>query len=275
MYYNNTEEYDFPEIEAVKKSYIICSVPRSGSTLLCRGLWDSGIAGAQKEYFNNKHMSDFYSRWNPKNNYEYVKLLKRHRTSPNGIFGFKAHFNQFSRIDKELNIVLIFPDLKYIFVSRKEHIKQAISLSKAMQTNQWSSEDKVERIPVYDYQNIKKHQHAICRQEEEWRGFFIRSKLRPLHIIYEEFVANYEKTMLAVFSYLNCKVSNDFMIPAPKLKKISDSTNRICLKDLKRINNLKKMYRSIFVQSELNQSQTHVAMIRITIIKSVINRRKI
>ena len=34
-----------------KRSYLVCATPRSGSTLVCRALRDSGVAGRPEEYF--------------------------------------------------------------------------------------------------------------------------------------------------------------------------------------------------------------------------------
>ncbi|MGD9087411.1 MAG: Stf0 family sulfotransferase [Desulfobacterales bacterium] len=266
MHYNNTEKYDFPEIDTVLKSYVICSVPRSGSTLLCRGLWDSGIAGAPKEYFNNKHMGDLYSRWHPKNTHEYIGLLKKFRTSPNGIFGFKAHYDQFCRIYNELNIRSVFPNLRYIFVLRKDHVKQAISLSKAMQTNQWTSDDKVERIPEYDYHDIKQQLQYIKNQEEAWKIFFIRENIHPLRIIYEEFIENYEKTISTVFNHLTVQIPPTFIIATPKLKKIADTTNHFWFERFKNDQAIQK-YNLTRIFSSRN--------IRLAILKSTFNRRKI
>jgi LPS sulfotransferase NodH/glycosyltransferase involved in cell wall biosynthesis len=227
MYYNNTEECDFPEIEAVKKSYLICSVPRSGSTLLCRGLWDSGFAGAPKEYFHHKHMQDFYARWDPKTTLEYIRFLKQYRTSPNGIFGFKAHFDQFDKIRNEFDVNTALPGLKYIFVLRADHLRQAISLSKAMQTKQRSSDDSVERDPVYDYQDILQKKEWIIKQEEQWRSFFSQSNVQPFEVVYEKFVNEYEKTIRDVFDFIEINLPPGYGISAPQLTKMSDETNEI------------------------------------------------
>ena len=33
------------------RSYIVCATPRSGSTLVCKALRDTGVAGRPEEYF--------------------------------------------------------------------------------------------------------------------------------------------------------------------------------------------------------------------------------
>ena len=117
----NGAEKDFEEQHEVKISYVICSTPRSGSTLLCRGLWDTGRAGAPHEYFHeNKHMPQIISRWKPRSFNDYLSNLLRFRTSSNGVFGFKAHFDQFKYLSENTTLDDTFPDLKYIRIrSRK------------------------------------------------------------------------------------------------------------------------------------------------------------
>src|SRR6187399_2354626 len=34
-----------------KRSYVVCATPRSGSTLVCHALADTGVAGRPEEYF--------------------------------------------------------------------------------------------------------------------------------------------------------------------------------------------------------------------------------
>ena len=39
------------------RSYLICATPRSGSTLLCEALTNTGVAGNPKEYFESLKVS--------------------------------------------------------------------------------------------------------------------------------------------------------------------------------------------------------------------------
>ena len=34
-----------------ERSYLVCATPRSGSTLVCKALRDTGVAGRPEEYF--------------------------------------------------------------------------------------------------------------------------------------------------------------------------------------------------------------------------------
>jgi LPS sulfotransferase NodH len=117
---------------------------------------------------------------------QYVNQVICQGTTGNGIFGGKimwGHLSDFldlltSNADvsssQRLNHCLqsTFPNLKYIYVTRQDKLRQAISLWKAIQTQQWRLDrdtfsSKECRLPVFDFEAIdvlrgKIIQHA-CR----------------------------------------------------------------------------------------------------------------
>ena len=34
-----------------ERSYLVCATPRSGSTMVCKALWETGVAGRPEEYY--------------------------------------------------------------------------------------------------------------------------------------------------------------------------------------------------------------------------------
>ncbi len=102
-------------------SYLVCATPRSGSTLLCRALDQSGVAGHPEEYFEALHRSGLPRRpheyfdpdrhaniverlafrempegmakpnplWHPDTYDQYLDWAVREGTTPNGVFGAK------------------------------------------------------------------------------------------------------------------------------------------------------------------------------------------
>ena len=218
--------YDFDEQQVVKTSYVVCSNPRSGSTLLCNGLWDTGVAGAPLEYFHQiKHMPDYYNRWQPKDFNDYLSFLFRFRTSPNGVFGFKAHFDQFKFLNRNVRLQEAFAGLKYIRIQRKDQLRQAISFSKASQTRKWASSTASDITPAYSYTDILAKLKIIINSELSWNAYFEAMDITPFNIIYEEFAAAYDHTILKVLQYLDLQIMQDFVIPEPKMKRQSDGIN--------------------------------------------------
>ena len=58
----NGEAFDLSPAQVPGRTYVVASTPRTGSTLLCRLLWDLGCAGAPKEYLNPMQMRDWEVR---------------------------------------------------------------------------------------------------------------------------------------------------------------------------------------------------------------------
>lgn len=217
---NNGPEYDHPARDGALKTYVICSTPRSGSTLLARALWDSGVAGAPKEYFNYIHRDDFVERWGPMDTPAYVDGLLRHRTSPNGVFGLKAHFNQWQQdvLAHGLDPDELFPDLHCLFITRGDRLRQAISLAKAMETGQWNIQGEGEvRAARYDFDAIGRYRGAIEQEERMWHKWFERTGRAPVTVTYEELSGDYEATVRRVLDGLGID-SAGVEIPPSRLK---------------------------------------------------------
>src|SRR5947209_13992998 len=94
-------EFDLPLYEGKPRiTYMICSTGRSGSTLLCSLLTNTGVMGVPHEYFNlSRHGQFLIKRLKDRADgeipmEEYFDALVKHRTTPNGVFGIKAHINQ-------------------------------------------------------------------------------------------------------------------------------------------------------------------------------------
>ena len=54
----NGPAFDLPTPHSPRRTYVIASTPRTGSTLLARALWDTGLVGAPKEYLNPMQIRD-------------------------------------------------------------------------------------------------------------------------------------------------------------------------------------------------------------------------
>ena len=73
---------------------MLAGTPRSGGNYLCHLLWRTGLMGAPMEYFNfHTLMLQMAVRLGVTSLADYVQRLLRVRTSPNGVFGYKAHFD--------------------------------------------------------------------------------------------------------------------------------------------------------------------------------------
>src|SRR5438105_11293438 len=122
-------------------SYLICTTPRSGSTLLCEALTNTGIAGQPEEffqvrketgvtrrpleYFEGRDTTEIaailgensgveYLLMNPIPGESYAVYLARtmqQRTTPNGVFGAKVMWGYFAGLLNNLACIPIYRDL--------------------------------------------------------------------------------------------------------------------------------------------------------------------
>src|SRR5206468_3361533 len=82
-----------------KRSYAICTNPRSGSWLLAEGLQSTRIAGRPREWFHPDSEGERSGKWglaHPKQaGYaDYMNRVIQEATTRNGVFGVKLHWYQ-------------------------------------------------------------------------------------------------------------------------------------------------------------------------------------
>ena len=234
-------------------SYLVCATPRSGSTLLCEALTNTGLAGHPKEYFEAlketglpRSPRDYFKKTsNPEllnliGNYargdnvspvltgfasytDYLDHVLEEGTTPNGVFGAKLMWGYLEDFllylrdipaYKELPVpqlfATLFPNLHYIHISRRDKVRQAISLWRAIQSWSWRQEQgpagapsRAPRELVFNYAAID---HLIQRtlvHEEGWKQYFAENAIQAYSVIYEELTETYEETAVRILQYLN------------------------------------------------------------------------
>lgn len=124
-----------------KKSYVIFSAPRSGSTFLCDLLERTGKAGYPKEYFTRPVFesvlaSGFEFRY-------WYDTVQKNTQSKNRVFGAKfigERLGWLKTILNDVQIREIFYGHKAIILERRELDRQAVSKWCAGLSNQWHLE---------------------------------------------------------------------------------------------------------------------------------------
>jgi LPS sulfotransferase NodH len=219
-------------------TYLIFFTPRSGSYLLCEALTTSGLAGFPAEYFGANQADRLGKSWHVTGQADYLATLFRHRSTANGVFGAKVtwrHFGVF--VDRSRDIehcralqpaVLasaLLPNLRYVWLTRRDKLRQAISYSKALQTGVWNANgpDVADRPALqYDRASITTVLQATRNDEVQTREYFSANDINPLTIVYEEFVSRYEGTCRDVLQYLGVQPADEFRLPSPTLTQQRD-----------------------------------------------------
>ena len=230
------------------KSYFICFTVRSGSTLLSQLLADTGIAGQPKEHFYHniapeKPRGDCIPDYGA-----YLKQVLDADTSANGVFGSKVgggYWRDFERrlrsIDGFANLPLkaaldrFFPDLRYLHLTRRNKVRQAVSHWRAIQTGRWSSLDAVSKpAPRYDFAAIDHLLQEIILREAVWAEHFSEHGILPLVITFEDFVEQPAATVCAILDFLEIERLPDFKAPEPAYQRISDARSEAWVQRFRR-----------------------------------------
>ena len=235
------------ETIAPQRSYLVCATPRSGSTLLCETLEQTGIAGRPREYFEAlketgvprrpreyfwglrspevlrllphdaqlDRDSERVETWNRDDYARHLDASIQQGTTANGVFGAKmmwGYFDDFLELARGIPrfggmgdgslLNAAFPELQYVFVSRSDKVRQAVSLWRALQTWVWrkaeghaDDEPLPEQRAVYSFDAIDHLLDQLRRHEDAWRGFFFRIGRRPLTVLYEEVAGDLDATV--------------------------------------------------------------------------------
>jgi LPS sulfotransferase NodH len=206
--------------------YLIAASPRSGSQLLGALLTSTGLAGFPDEHFNPWQMGNATNSF-PDNllyNSEHIQRLIEKHTTPNGVFGTKAHFLQVINFAGLDNLESLYPaPLKYISLYRRDFTRQGISLARAVQTNAYNSDMQSAKDPIYNFYQILQCVREVRVDAKGWETYFYQRGIEPLRIIYEDLVADQMGTLRHVLEFLEIAIPVDFQIPAITLKKQADS----------------------------------------------------
>jgi trehalose 2-sulfotransferase len=204
-------------------SYIVCSLPRSGSSLLCDVLAGTELAGAPTEYFDREQMAALAREWGTDSLDDYLQALISRKTSLNGVLGVKAHFHQLRDVLGRRDLDAVFPDLHLLYITRRDHVRQAVSWTRAAQTGQWASDHPVRRgEPRFDADEIAELIRRIEREERQWEDFFSTRGAAPLRIEYERLVPSLDETVREVLRFLGVDVPHGFEPPAPTIARQAD-----------------------------------------------------
>jgi trehalose 2-sulfotransferase len=178
-------------------SYLVAATQRSGSTLLCRALADTGVAGRPEEYFLTGPPEAFPPGWTfwedgifaqPHGTMDretYLELVFRLGTTPNGVFGAKLMWNnvpwvleklwelpRFAGLDRAGTLRALFPNLHVIRLTRRDRIRQAVSWARATQDGVWVVSDTEPAAPTappgYDHHFIAGLEGLLAEGDHGW-----------------------------------------------------------------------------------------------------------
>jgi LPS sulfotransferase NodH len=255
-------------------SYLVCATPRSGSTLLCQALDQTGVAGHPEEYFEalarsglprrpheyfdpDRHaniverlafreMPDGVARpsplWHPETYDRYLAWALHEGTTSNGVFGAKlmwGYLGDFAELLRGIEgmagraipdlLERAFPGLRYMQITRRDKVRQAVSLWKAVQTQAWKREPGAEEgttvEPVFSFRAINYLVRLLTAHDASWDAYFLGLGYEPLKITYEELAESTEAVIGRVLGHLGIPAPEDLGVKTPPLSVQADEVS--------------------------------------------------
>ena len=255
-----------------KLSYLVCATPRSGSTLLCALLDQTGVAGHPEEYFEAlrhsgmprrpheyfdpqrhaniierlafREMPDGVVRspnplWDPNDYSRYLEWALEHGMTPNRVFGAKlmwGYLGDFATLLRSVEglaelplpdlLTRTFPGLRYVQITRENKVRQAVSLWKAVQTQDWRQSEGKRRgpapQPVFSFRAINYLVRQLTAHDAAWDAYFLGLGRPPLKITYEELADDPEPVVRRVLDHIGIPAPEPLLLEAPQLSVQAD-----------------------------------------------------
>jgi trehalose 2-sulfotransferase len=218
----------------------VCGTPRSGTSLLCGLLASTGVAGRPEEYFWRGDEPFWSERWRVSGFAEYLRAAIAEGSTANGVFGAKVMWGYLPDLlgklaalpggrglDDRSLLERPFQNLRCLWIWREDMVAQAVSWSKAIQTNVWSSADQrrpAATPPRFDFDQIHGLVAEAAAGRLGWERWFQAHAIEPLPIRYEDLVADKAGTTRSVLAFLGIAAAEHLPIQEPTAKQ-ADALN--------------------------------------------------
>lgn len=234
-------------------AYMICTAPRSGSTLLCRMLAATGIAGDPESLFFRPSLKE-WARYlgvdeeAPTERAHLQAIMQAALAMGRGdtpVFALRQQRPSFAYLCQQLAV--LYPDaatdrdrieqsfgpMRFVHLSRGDKLGQAVSYLKAQQTGLWhlaADGSELERTapprpPQYDRDLIRDEIATLSAYDQGWSDWFKAQGITPIRFTYEELSEAPIHTLRKVLQDLNLDPSAADRVQ-PGTRKMADATSQ-------------------------------------------------
>ena len=116
---------------------------------------------------------------------------------------------------------------QFIWLRRRNQVRQAVSWAKALQSNVWHIEAQRDYrgAYVYDFLGVLVARHRIERAEAVWQDYFDRCGVEPLVLYYEDYLEDMCGSVRAVSEMLGVETPTNIETQTELLKVQSDAAS--------------------------------------------------
>ena len=219
------------------RSYVICSVQRTGSWLLAHTLADTGYAGRPSDYFGDEEWEPNTREWGlpPGDLTAYARAVREHATTPNGVFGSKLMWNVFDYLRSSLRppagtdaglafMRTTFGDPQFVWLRRADKVRQGISWWRAAVTDQWGLRPGQQaEQPAPDVAEIVALVQLAQWCEDGWRQWFASTGIHPHLVVYEDLARDRLAVANGVLAFLHLPQLDADTLPPVRYRKQADT----------------------------------------------------
>jgi LPS sulfotransferase NodH len=210
----------------VRHSLLLASTFRSGSTYVAEVLRHNGLDGLSLEKFNDI----WQSATNPDRAFRKA-VSEILRTSETGLFTSKIMWSHRNDLAKCLrlergdagSLAESFPQARWLWVKRRDKVRQGISYWRARKTGRWHVfDDSPEPDIGYDFDEIRESYAELLTHDVCWEDFFAQTGIVPLVIDYDSFCEDVPDQLRKVLRFIGRPAGKD-IATAVALKKQRDA----------------------------------------------------
>lgn len=234
-------------------AYVLCTSPRSGSTLLCQLLSATGVAGRPGSLFHEPALAawlayhDLNAADFPTERAALDAILAAAIARGRGgtdLFGLRLQRGSFAFLMQQLALVhpgplsdrarieAAFGRTLFIHLTRDDKLDQAISITRAEQTGLWHRAPdgtEIERLappqePSYDAAAIRAHLDAMTEFDRDWLAWFRAEGIAPLRVTYDALAADPAGTLATLLAALGRDPARADAV-VPEVAKLADATS--------------------------------------------------
>lgn len=232
-------------------SYMICTAPRSGSTLLCRLLAATGIAGKPESYFYDPTLDGCLKDLGVSPASDRAGSItamfmaaKAEGRGDSAIFGLRQQCRSLAFLSGALadlhpalpgdaaRFQAVFGPTLFIHLTRADKLAQAVSWVLAEQRGLWHvAPDGTElertappQVPVYGAALLRDRVATLTAWDRDWNDWFAAEAVSPLRLTYDGLSADPGGTLARVLVALGLDPAAARGV-TPVVRRLSDATN--------------------------------------------------
>jgi LPS sulfotransferase NodH len=207
-----------------------------------------GIAGRPSEYFNSDDELTWRFACGEPADTDYRSFLSailRRGTTSNGVFGAKVMWFALTHLmsltdgstgadlaaDPD-HIAGLFPNVHYVYLTRRDTVAQAVSLWRARQTGEWHRDEfSASAKPAearYDFDQILACKQTLEADERAWEDYFERGGIEPLRLVYEDIdngASPFIQAILDSLTQWGAAIPRELPIPPTAIRKQRDTVS--------------------------------------------------